>query len=212
MPNLPPLSRLSLSRALLVISGRLGISPLRPEAGFTLHDALCNGALKARGREEGRDGRIIQLDADVPPEFWSALTGEEFLVQHSNARILYQGTEDQRPLAARYFTKITIAAGDIDNLNLQPSGVAAPKGNSVQSKSRRRTGTAGRPSSSDLCITQMKKLHAEGKLLPTLSATCHFLLEWLATEHPDEPRPKQKSLENRIRPEYKRLKAPKPGP
>jgi hypothetical protein len=213
MPNLPPLSRLSLSRAVLVIAGRLGIPPLRPEAGFTLYDALCNGALKACGREEGRDGRLIQLDAVIPPEFWSALTGEEFLAQHSSPRILYQGAKDQRPHAVRYFAKITIGASDIDNLNLQPLGPSQqPEENSAQQKSRGRTGTAGRPSSADLCKVRMETLHREGKLPCTLAETSRIIIEWLAAQHPAEPRPKPKSLQNSLAQDYRRLKGTKSTP
>jgi hypothetical protein len=52
----------------------------------------------------------------------------------------------------------------------------------------------------------MNQLHREGKLPDSVAQTARVLVEWLATEHPNESQAKAKSLENGIRDEYKALR------
>lgn len=69
-----------------------------------------------------------------------------------------------------------------------------------------RTGTAGRPSSKGLCISEMQRLGAADHLAPTLARQAETLLNWLQEQHPDAPVPTIQSLKNSLRQEYSRLR------
>ena len=71
---------------------------------------------------------------------------------------------------------------------------------------RRRTGTAGRPSSKMLVVEQMRLRAARGVLAPTLAEEARCLCAWLRGDHPNEAQPLEKSLSNSIRVEYKQLR------
>jgi len=70
-----------------------------------------------------------------------------------------------------------------------------------------RTGTAGRPTSKHLALTEMTARHSRGELAPTLAAEAHALVEWLKKECQGSPVPTAHSLENSIRREYHKLKS-----
>ena len=71
---------------------------------------------------------------------------------------------------------------------------------------RRRTGTAGRPSSKALVVEEMRFRAARGDLAPTLAEEARDLCAWLRSHHPNEAQPLEKSLSNSIRVEYKQLR------
>jgi hypothetical protein len=69
-----------------------------------------------------------------------------------------------------------------------------------------RTGTAGRPTSKHLALTEMIARHSRGELASTLAAEARALVEWLKKECEGSPVPTARSLENSIRKEYRNLK------
>jgi integrase len=69
-----------------------------------------------------------------------------------------------------------------------------------------RTGTAGRPTSKHLALTEMTARYSRGELGPTLAAEARELVEWLKKESKRLPVPTAHSLENSIRKEYRKLK------
>ena len=72
-----------------------------------------------------------------------------------------------------------------------------------------RTGTAGRPTSKHLALTEMTARHSRGELATTLTAEACALVEWLKKESEKLkglPVPTARSLENSIRNEYRELK------
>jgi hypothetical protein len=67
------------------------------------------------------------------------------------------------------------------------------------------TGVAGRPTSRYLALQEMNRRAFDGKLCETLAEEVRELRDYLQTFHPSAPQPKQKSLENSIRGEYRKL-------
>jgi hypothetical protein len=70
-----------------------------------------------------------------------------------------------------------------------------------------RTGTAGRPTSKHLALTEMTARYSRGELAPTLAAEARELLEFLKKDCKGAPVPTARSLENSIRKEYRKLKS-----
>ena len=67
------------------------------------------------------------------------------------------------------------------------------------------TGVAGRPTSRDLALQEMNRRASDGNLCKTLAAEVRALRDYLQTFHPSAPQPKQKSLENSLREQHRRL-------
>jgi hypothetical protein len=70
-----------------------------------------------------------------------------------------------------------------------------------------RTGTAGRPTSKHLALTEMTERHSRGELASSLAAEARALVEWLKKECKGSPVPTAHALENSIREEYRKLKS-----
>jgi hypothetical protein len=60
------------------------------------------------------------------------------------------------------------------------------------------TGAPGRPSSMHLLLDEAKRRLAEGKLVGTQEEEAKSLLAWLATNHPEAPRPGLKTITNKL--------------
>lgn len=72
---------------------------------------------------------------------------------------------------------------------------------------RRRTGTAGRPSSKDLAAGEMRRRADAGEMATKVSQEAKHLCAWLRRVHPYEPQPLPKSLADALRAEHRNLKA-----
>jgi hypothetical protein len=73
---------------------------------------------------------------------------------------------------------------------------------------------AGRPSLKHAIFAEMQKRAAERLQCDTLAAEARHLLKWARTQYPGDPRlpGREKSLQNTIRNEYRRLRAERDGP
>jgi hypothetical protein len=85
-----------------------------PELYASIHLALCNAELVARGREEDRDGNIVKLDCKIPTDLWRQMSGQEFTEDHARPRFVYQPSDNKHWSAKLYFASIVIAANDLD--------------------------------------------------------------------------------------------------
>jgi hypothetical protein len=72
------------------------------------------------------------------------------------------------------------------------------------------SGGAGRPSSMHLIEMEMKRRAAARELAPTLSQEAQSLSEWIKNQHPQNARPKAKSISNSLRTLYRGLNRPSP--
>ena len=138
------------------------------------------------------------------------MSAQEFREYHASECFPYRPSHDQRASVETYFANITVSSSQLDTwiTSAFPLHLSETDTKQGLKRSPRRTGTAGRPSSKDLCIERMKQLAKDGQLPKTLAETCRVLVTWLKEEHPDAPRPGPKSLENSIRAEYRRLQGP----
>lgn len=89
-----------------------------------------------------------------------------------------------------------------DRVDLEATASSIPSG-----EERRRTGTAGRPSSKALVTEKMRLRAAQGHLAPTLAEEARYLCAWLLSDHPNEAQPQERSLINSIRAEYRQLRS-----
>jgi hypothetical protein len=69
-----------------------------------------------------------------------------------------------------------------------------------------RTGAAGRPTSRDLALQEMRRRATEGTLCSSLAEQAREICIWLKQQHPEAPQPTAKTLETSLRHEYWRLK------
>jgi hypothetical protein len=209
LPDLPPAPHLPLPSAVRYVARATGQSLFKPPVYERLHSALCQGEIGAHGRKEDRNGLIIDLACDIPIDFWKQMSAQEFRRYHASECFPYRSSHDQRA-PETYFANITVPSNQLDTWikSAFPLHLSETDTKQGLKRSPRRTGTAGRPTSKDLCIERMKQLAKEGQLPQTLAKTCRVLLAWLKEEHPDAPRPALKALENSIREDYRRL--PKP--
>lgn len=69
------------------------------------------------------------------------------------------------------------------------------------------TGAPGRPSSMHLILDEFERRADRKELAPQLRAEATALVDWLRTTHPQAKRPTVKTVENRIRAEYRSRKA-----
>lgn len=61
------------------------------------------------------------------------------------------------------------------------------------------SGAAGRPSSKHLYEAELKRRFDAGTQATRISQQARDLVAWMESEHPDEPRPKSKAMEDAIR-------------
>jgi hypothetical protein len=69
-----------------------------------------------------------------------------------------------------------------------------------------RTGVAGRPTSKQLALQEMRRRADDGNLCSTLGEQSREMCLWLKEQHPEAPQLTAKALENGLRHEYWRLK------
>jgi hypothetical protein len=67
-----------------------------------------------------------------------------------------------------------------------------------------RTGAPGRPSSMYLVEEEYRARWHRSEAETSISAEAAALADWLATEHPDAPRLKPKTIANKLRDEHRR--------
>ena len=73
------------------------------------------------------------------------------------------------------------------------------------------TGAPGRPATSvQFCLQQMQARAAGGELAGTLQAEAAYLAQWVKNAYNDIQAPTAKTVENKLRDDYKRLKAEPP--
>jgi len=105
-------------------------------------------------------------------------------------------------------TRIRLVCDDIDReFPLPETAIQANTPSNEPSAATYRTGVAGRPSSIHIVRPEMQRRAASGHLLSSLAAEVRALLQWLQEHHPDAAPLTQKTAENRLRDDYRELKA-----
>lgn len=70
----------------------------------------------------------------------------------------------------------------------------------------RPSGAPGRPSSMHLILDEFERRIEQGNVVKGLAAQARALREWLVTNHPREPRPTAKTIAERIRERYRKVR------
>jgi hypothetical protein len=152
----------------------------------------------------------------VPPPYWpfltldienNAATGGGLLFRDLRCRLI-EDVPDDDPIreALRRTRKARPAVDQHNGLTPIQQPVCAPSTVPDEAQEIACTGAPGRPSSMHLVVAEFARRCREFEILPSLRAEAERLEAWFKGNHPNAPRPTVRTIENRIRHEYRRAK------
>ncbi|MFH1158721.1 MAG: hypothetical protein V1721_07585 [Pseudomonadota bacterium] len=131
---------------------------------------------------------------EIPEQAWRTYVLKDFVLRQDSWT--KHGTG-----AFHFYSDIRISSVELEKLI---PDAARPVSDEILSSTH--TGDPGRPSAAQLYLNEFERRCKTGNIEETLAAQAHILLKWLETEHPSISRSTVKTIENRIRPLYKKAK------
>jgi len=185
--------------------------------------ALHEGAVRAEGvwwevpGETRYEELPVEIDVWHPmvQEIWSHQRGEKYSDDFVVLDILglhwkenwLDYYDNRGSLTEISVYKIRLHCADIDREFSRASNSAQTMPSSPKALPYK-TGFAGRPSSRPLYFAEMHRRAEAGKLCDSLRSESQELADWLRREHPEAAQATAKTIENGLRGEYRKLKAP----